>query len=89
MLSIRITIQNCKNGLFIGIATTNKTDNIIIKDNYIAKDTPPFIFSGRGSSRKWTIRDNYFNHPYFDRIPGNIKVKELVIENNKKKRINK
>ena len=59
--------------------------NIHIIGNYIADDTSPYNFGGKGSSKDWIIRDNYFGKPRMQKIPGDIKVDNLVVKNNKKK----
>lgn len=78
-------IRNSKKGIYIYIKTENTTDNLIIKDNYIADDTHPYEFVGHGKSEHWTICGNTFERPCFQNIPGNIKVNNLVVKNNKKK----
>lgn len=79
------TIRNCSWGISVRVATQNTSSDFVIAKNYIADDTSPYNFGGKGSSKDWVIRDNYFGKPRTQAIPGNIKVENLVIKNNKKK----
>lgn len=86
----RITIQGNKisnsiNGILIYIKTENTTDSFVIKNNVIARDTPPYYFKGEGHSVNWTISGNVFNRPFNQKIPGDIRVDNLKVKNNKKK----
>ena len=78
-------ISNCSWGISVRIATNNTSSDINIIKNYIADDTNPYNFGGKGSSKNWIIKDNYFGKYRSQRIPGNIKVDNLVVKNNKKK----
>ena len=71
--------------MFFYIKTENTTDNIVIKDNYVASDTRPYRFVGSGISKNWQVSNNTFEHPCLQKIPGNIKIDNLVMKNNKKK----
>lgn len=78
------TIRNCNNGLLLYVKTEGTTDNFIIKNNYIDSDTNAYRFTGCGSSENWSICGNTFKRPGNQNIPGEIKVKNLVIQKNKK-----
>lgn len=79
------TIRNSNRGIRICVCTENTTNNFVIKDNYVSGDTYPYAFDGDGISKDWTISNNTFEYPSRAVIPGKIKVKELVVKNNKKK----
>lgn len=78
-------ISKSSNGVLIYIKTENTTDSFVIKNNIIARDTNPIYFKGEGKSKNWTISGNVFNSPLNQKMPGNIKVDNLTIKNNKKK----
>lgn len=81
-------IRNCgKSGIAVVILTDNTTDSIIIKDNYVDANTHPYLFKGKGRSKDWIISGNIFERPVLQSIPGDIQVKNLLVENNKKKMI--
>ena len=78
-------ISRSSNGLFVYVKTEDTSDNFVIKNNVIASDTRPYYFKGSGKSRLWTISDNTFDCPCTQMIPGDIKVENLKVTNNKKK----
>lgn len=78
-------ISKSNNGLFVYVKTEGTSDNCVIKNNVIASDTRPYYFKGSGKSRGWTISGNTFNRPCTQVMPGDIKVENLVVKNNKKK----
>lgn len=78
-------IRNCNKGLYIYLKTDNTTDHFTIKNNYVAEDTPPYEFVGKGKSKNWIVSGNIFDHPCIQDIPGDITVENLVVKNNKKK----
>ncbi len=78
-------ISKSSNGLFIYVKTEDTSDNFVIKNNVIASDTRPYYFKGSGKSRGWTISGNTFNRPCSQIMPGDIKVENLIVKNNKKK----
>lgn len=81
-------IRNCgKSGIAVVILTDNTTDSIIIKDNYVDANTRPYLFKGKGRSKDWIISGNIFERPVLQSIPGDIQVKNLLVENNKKKKL--
>lgn len=78
----RNRVFSCGNGITIAIKTDNTADNFIIKGNIIDKLTNPFIFGGEGHTKKWEIANNIMGRASFQKIPGNIKVKDLKVKNN-------
>lgn len=79
------TIINCSFGISIDIKTENSSSNFRIIGNDISNDTRPLHFVGEGSSTNWIIRNNVYNMSIIQTIPGFIKVKNLVLKNNKTK----
>ena len=79
------TIRDCSCGISIAIKTEMSSGKILIKENFIAGDTRPYNFVGSGSSKDWIICDNVFERPCLESMPGNIKVDNLKVKNNKKK----
>lgn len=82
---IKNTIRNSSCGISFAINTEMSSGNIEIRKNVISGDTHPYNFIGNGSSRDWVISENYFERSCLQNMPGNIRVENLVIENNKKK----
>lgn len=78
-------IINSRQGLFIYVMSKNTSDNFVIKGNYIDDKTKPYHFMGDGHSVNWVISNNTFDYPCLQSMPGDIKVDNLVIKNNKKK----
>lgn len=78
-------IVKSRNGLLLYVKTDDTSDNFIIKDNIIDENTHPLRFTGNGETRNWTICGNVFKHPIKQKIPGDIKVTNLLVKNNKKK----
>lgn len=78
-------IYNCSIGITVAVRTESTTSDFVIKDNYIAKDTKPYVFIGEGTSRDWEVSRNTFGQPCIQSIPGKIKVGHLVVKKNKKK----
>lgn len=76
-----------KSGIAVAIKSDNTTDSIIIKSNHVHADTRPYLFRGNGKSKDWIISDNIFERPELQLMPGKITVKNLVVSNNKKKRM--
>lgn len=72
-------------GIIIAIKTDDTSDSIIVKNNYIDADTPPYKFQGKGKSKDWIISGNIFERACRQEIPGDIIVHNLVAKNNKKK----
>lgn len=79
------TIKSCRSGLCIGIVSDNTTDGIRIIGNRIDTKTLPYNFVGSAHSADWVISNNVFLHPSLQEIPGDIKVENLLVKNNKKK----
>lgn len=81
-------IKNCgKSGIAVAILTDNTSDSIIIKQNHVHADTRPYSFRGNGKSKDWVISGNTFERPILQSIPGDIQVENLIVTNNKKKRL--
>ena len=79
-------IKNClKCGIAVSIRTNNTADSIIIKNNHVHGDTDPYLFRGNGKAKDWIISDNSFERSIPQSIPGDIKVKNLIVRNNRKK----
>lgn len=78
-------ISDCSYGISLCIKTDMSSSGIVIKDNHIKEDTRPYNFWGNGTSKDWIICDNVFDRPCMQEIPGDIKVSNLIMKNNKKK----
>lgn len=79
-------IRGCgKVGIAVLIRTEDTTDSIIVRNNHVYADTKPYRFGGGGKSRDWIISGNTFERPVLQSIPGDIRVDNLLVENNKKK----
>ena len=78
-------ILNSKLGLFIYVMSKNTSDNFTIRGNYIDELTKPYHFMGGGHSVGWVISNNIFDRPCLQSMPGDIRVDNLVMKNNKKK----
>ena len=79
------TIKNCSWGISVCVSSEKSTSNFIIAGNNTDDKTVPYRFCDRGSSRNWIIKNNIWGRPCRQIIPGNIKVENLVLKNNKKK----
>lgn len=82
---VKNKVYNSSNGIQIFASTENTSDNFVIKGNYMDKNTRPYRFVGSGISNNWSICDNIFDKPCMQSIPGDIKVHNLTVKNNKKK----
>lgn len=82
---LRNKIKRSTNGVFIYVKTQNTTDGYVIKGNEMDSKTRPFYFVGTGLSKDWEIGDNIYEQSYSQTIPGDIKVENLIVRNNKKK----
>lgn len=81
-------IKGCgKAGIAVAINTEDTTDSIIVQNNHVFADTKPYLFRGKGCSKDWIISGNTFERPVFQSMPGDIKVDNLLVKNNKKKRL--
>lgn len=78
-------VFNSTRGIRVYIASNMTSSKLNIIDNYVDKNTEPYLFDGRGKSTNWIISGNVFNRPCRYGIPGSIKVDKLTIKNNKKK----
>lgn len=78
-------IRDCNRGIYVYLETNCTTDNFTIKNNYVAEDTPPYEFVGNGISKNWIVEGNTFEYPCCQKIPGKIRVYNLIQKNNKKK----
>ena len=79
-------IRGCgKVGIAVLIRTEGTTDSIIVRNNHVHADTRPYRFGGGGKSSDWIISGNIFERPILQSIPGDIRVDNLLVENNKKK----
>ncbi len=78
-------INNSRTGIHVYIKTNNTTDNFVIKNNTISDVARPIVFTGNGKSKDWIISGNTFERPCLQEIPGDIRVDNLVVKNNKKK----
>lgn len=79
------TVTNSETGVFVYLKSDNSTDTYYIMNNHIDYKTRPYRFEGSGVSSNWIISGNTFDRPCTQDIPGDIRVKNLVIKNNKKK----
>jgi len=78
-------INNSRTGIHVYIKTNNTTDNFVIKNNTVSDVARPIVFTGNGKSKDWIISGNTFERPCLQEIPGDIRVDNLVVKNNKKK----
>lgn len=79
-------IKKCgKVGINVTIKTDDTTDSLIVQNNHVFADTRPYLFRGEGRSKDWIISGNTFERPVLQSIPGDIRVDNLLVENNKKK----
>lgn len=76
-------ISNSSYGLAFIVQTESVTKNYVVSGNIVEDDTKPLIFVGNGKSSNWTFKNNVFKKWTTTRIPGNIKVEGLILENNK------
>lgn len=76
-------IKNCNGGIVVVIKTKGTSDEIEITDNVIDTNIRPFKFGGEGSSRNWSIKNNFIRKYSSQKIPGNIKVDKLIVKGNK------
>ena len=82
---INNTVERCTCGISILVATDMTTNDFLVMGNRTDKETTPYNFGGRGRSKDWVIKNNTWGKPMKEEIPGNIKVTNLVMKNNKKK----
>ena len=75
------SIWNSSCGMTFVIKTNNSSDHFSICDNFIDKETKPYSFSGGGETHNWKILRNRFKKKCIQKIPGNIKIKELEVKN--------
>ena len=83
---IRVTNNNitkCAYGIYIIIRSNDTTNDFVISGNRTDVFTNPYYFTGGGVSSDWTFRNNTFRKGTKETIPGNIKVKNLVVNNKK------
>jgi len=76
-------ISGCSNGIVFYVKSDNTTSNYLVAGNVIAADTPPYRFYGKGKSSNWVFKKNIIKRPTFVNIPGDIKVAQLLIKNNR------
>lgn len=72
-------IRNSNLGIYIVLHTDDTTEHFVIRNNYVAADTPPYKFVGRGKSKDWTISGNTFLRPTQERIPGRLHIENLQV----------
>lgn len=70
-------ISDSNLGLYICVQTEETTEHFVIRNNYVASDTPPYKFVGKGKSKDWVISGNKFEQPTKERILGNLRVTNL------------
>lgn len=70
-------ISDSNLGFYICLQTNNTTEDIIIRNNRVAANTPPYKFVGNGKSKNWIISGNRFERPTNQKIPGNLSIKNL------------
>lgn len=73
-------ISNSNLGFYICVQTNNTTSDIVIRNNRVAADTPPYKFVGNGVSKNWIISGNRFEQRTTLRIPGNLRIKNLQVK---------
>lgn len=73
-------ISNSNLGLYIYLKTIDTTEHFVIRNNYVAPDTPPYKFVGEGRSKNWTISGNTFLMPTNQYIPGNLRIDNLQLK---------
>lgn len=80
------TVKNSKTGIFVYIKSDNTTNTFVIEGNKIDNHTRPYRFEGDGISNNWKIRNNSFEKPCKQVIPGDIHVNNLLVRDNEEKR---
>ena len=75
-------ISGCTSGLAFVVRTENSTGNYYIRGNVVADDTIPYQFVGSGESSNWIFKKNIFKGKSTIKIPGSIRVNDLVVKNN-------
>lgn len=73
-------ISDSNLGFYICLQTNNTTEDIIIRNNRVAADTPPYQFLGNGRSKNWIISGNRFERPTNQQIPGSLHIKNLQVK---------
>ena len=57
--------------------------NIIVKNNYIDKNTDPWKWDGTGRTRNWEFIGNTFRRPTSVKFGQDIKIEGLTYKNNR------
>ncbi|MBQ8656641.1 MAG: right-handed parallel beta-helix repeat-containing protein [Prevotella sp.] len=73
-------ISNSNLGIYIYLKTTDTTEHFVIRNNYVAADTPPYKFVGDGRSKDWIISGNTFKRATNERIPGKLQIRNLQVK---------
>lgn len=78
-------IRECRAGLSFVVKAKGASSDYYVSGNYTDNITVPYQFIGDGSSTNWIFKENIFERPIQQDIPGRIHVSNLVLKNNKKK----
>lgn len=73
-------ISNSNLGLYICLKTIDTTEHFVIRNNYVAPDTPPYKFVGDGRSKDWVITGNTFLMPTNQHISGKLQIENLQVK---------
>ena len=74
------TIRDSNLGIYVVLKTDDTTEHFVIRNNYVAADTPPYKFVGSGKSKDWIISGNTFLRPTKERIPGRLRISNLQLQ---------
>lgn len=70
-------IEKSRRGFFFQVKSNNTTSNIQVENNYVDKNTDPYIFDGEGTSHSWIFRGNTFQKTTRNKIGGKINISDL------------
>lgn len=72
-------ISNSNRGIYVCLRTEDTSDHLVIRNNHVAADTPPYKFVGNGKSKNWVISGNTFERRTDERIPGDLQIENLQV----------
>lgn len=73
-------ISDSNLGIYVYLKTEGTTEDFVIRNNYVAADTPPYRFVGNGKSKNWVISGNTFQQRASQRIPGDLQIENLQLK---------
>lgn len=71
------SINDSNLGIYVYLTTEGTTEHFVIRNNYVAADTPPYKFVGKGKSKDWVVSGNRFERPTNERMLGKLRIKNL------------